>query len=417
MTGAQKLTKRTVDSIHHPTEGQRFYWDTELTGFGLRVTPGSKSYIVQDRVAGRTVRVTIGAHGTFTPEEARAEAKAKLGDLSRGIDLIHVARKQQAHGVTLREAYKAYIASRALAENTLRDYDKAMDGAFKDWESKPIREINRAMIERRFEQLSKASPAQANQAFRFLRALLNYAMEKYTAQDGEPLIASNPCHRLTALKRWHRIAGRTSYIEPEKLKPWFAALERDPGYSEQRNAVRDLCALLVLTGLREQEGASLCWADVDLKARRITVRHTKNHRTHVLPIGKWLAGRLSTRKAAAVPGQVFVFPADNKAGHLKHHRKDVLALCEQSGVEFRLHDLRRTFASLVNHHLSKNISAYTLKRLLNHSSGGDVTAGYLQFGVEDLRQPMQMVEDFVLRCAGKIDTAAIQSIKNARAVK
>jgi integrase len=412
MAEAQKLTKRTVDSIKHPKEGQQFYWDRELPGFGLRVTPGSKSYIVQDRVAGRTVRATIGPHGTFTPEEARNEAKAKLGDLSRGIDLIHVARKQEAHGVTLREAYDAYIASRALAENTLRDYKKAMDSAFNDWQAKPIRDINRAMIERRFELLSKASSAQANQAFRFLRALLNYAMEKYTAEDGEPLIPSNPCNRLTTLKRWHRIAGRTSHIEPEKLKPWFAALDHDPEDSKQRNAVRDLCALLILTGLREQEGASLAWVDVDLDAKRITVRHTKNHLTHVLPIGKWLAGRLTTRKAEAGPGATFVFPAENKAGHLKNHRKDVLALCEQSGVQFRLHDLRRSFASIVNHHLSRHISAYTLKRLLNHSNnGGDVTAGYVQIGVEDLRSPMEAVEVFVLKHAGINPSSKVVSMK------
>jgi hypothetical protein len=61
--------------------------------------------------------------------------------------------------------------------------------------------------------------------------------------------------------------------------------------------------------------------------------------------------------------------------------------------------LRRTFASIVNHQLERSLTPYTIKRLLNHSSG-DITGGYIQFGVEDLREPMQLIESFVLRYAG-----------------
>ncbi len=96
----------------------------------------------------------------------------------------------------------------------------------------------------------------------------------------------------------------------------------------------------------------------------------------------------------------FVFPAENKTGHLLNHRLAILAICKDSGIEFRLHDLRRTFASIASVHLERSLSAYTLKRLLNHSSGGDVTGGYVQVSVEDLREPMKQIEDFVLKCAG-----------------
>jgi integrase len=72
---------------------------------------------------------------------------------------------------------------------------------------------------------------------------------------------------------------------------------------------------------------------------------------------------------------------------------------EAAGVDLRLHDPRRTFASIVNHHLERSVSAYTIKRLLNHSVDGDVIAGYLQFTVEALREPMEMVEQLVLKDA------------------
>ncbi len=401
-----KITKRTVDAAQCPTTGQIFIWDSELPGFGLRITPTRKTYIVQNRVAGKTVRITIGLHGPLTPDQARREAVKLLGDMAKGVNRNQAERETKLRSVTLAEAFNAYVGSRPLSANTLKDYHKAMTRAFADWQDMPLVTLSRAMIERRFDQLSERSQAQANQQFRFLRALLNFSMEKYSTADGEPLIPSNPCNRLTALKKWHRIERRTRHIEPHQLEAWFRALAHNPDDTEHRNAVRDFCAFILLTGCREQEAGRLTWDDVDLSNRTVTFRQTKNHRTHTLPVGKWLSGLLARRKATAGASR-YVFPADNREGHLMHHRKSVLAIGQQSGVPFTLHDLRRTFASIVNHRLERNFSAYTIKRLLNHSSGGDVTQGYIQFGVEDLREPMQAVETFVLKCAGLEQSAPI----------
>ena len=57
-----KLTKSGVEKLPHfqpspdHAKNQELYWDTELAGFGLRVTGASKTYIVEKRVNGRTVR-------------------------------------------------------------------------------------------------------------------------------------------------------------------------------------------------------------------------------------------------------------------------------------------------------------------------------------------------------------------------
>jgi integrase len=270
----------------------------------------------------------------------------------------------------------------------------------------PLPQITGGMVNRRFDELSKDGPAKANQMFRFLRALLGWAMWRYAHDDGTPILPSNPCEILGKLKRWHRIERRDRHIEPTKLKAFMAALAHDSEDSPHRRAAKDLCAVLVLTGLREQEGCGLRWGDVDLEVRRITVRHTKNHRIHTLPIGPWLALRLCVRRMET-GFSPFVFPANNSVGHLRNHRRDVLAIIRIAGVEFRLHDLRRTFASIVNHHLERSLSAYTIKRLLNHSTDGDVTAGYIQHSVESLREPMEMVERFVLRSAGILPTASV----------
>jgi hypothetical protein len=40
-----------------------------------------------------------------------------------------------------------------------------------------------------------------------------------------------------------------------------------------------------------------------------------------------------------------------------------------------------------------------------------VTAGYIQFGAEDLREPMELVEQFVLKCAGFQESAPVIPLK------
>ena len=47
---------------------------------------------------------------------------------------------------------------------------------------------------------------------------------------------------------------------------------------------------------------------------------------------------------------------------------------------------------------SINISAYALKRLVNHKMNNDVTAGYIVNNVERLREPMQRIASYLLKC-------------------
>jgi hypothetical protein len=52
----QRLTKRVVDLLV-PEPADRFIWDSELKGFGLKVTPaGRKSFVAQYRNRGTAVR-------------------------------------------------------------------------------------------------------------------------------------------------------------------------------------------------------------------------------------------------------------------------------------------------------------------------------------------------------------------------
>ena len=70
----KKLTKRTVDAS--AADSVRYIvWDSDLTGFGLRVEPsGRKTFIARYRAGGgrngRLRQALVGRYGTLTADEA-----------------------------------------------------------------------------------------------------------------------------------------------------------------------------------------------------------------------------------------------------------------------------------------------------------------------------------------------------------
>src|SRR3954454_23586428 len=85
-----KLTKRAIDALPSPSAGDMIWWDQELKGFGVKVTPaGRKVFLVQYRPAGdrgNPRKYTIGEHGPVTPHRARIEAQRVLADRAAGRD-------------------------------------------------------------------------------------------------------------------------------------------------------------------------------------------------------------------------------------------------------------------------------------------------------------------------------------------
>ncbi|MCP3680713.1 MAG: tyrosine-type recombinase/integrase [Gammaproteobacteria bacterium] len=119
-------------------------------------------------------------------------------------------------------------------------------------------------------------------------------------------------------------------------------------YHEQRTSLmQDYFLLMLLTGLRRQEAASLCWQNIDLKDRTLTIEHTKNRQLHVLPLSDYLYALILRRQPFSQQHHSdYLFPAESETGHLKDPRKAMLKIAELSGIPFTIHDLRRTFITL-----------------------------------------------------------------------
>jgi hypothetical protein len=213
-----KITKRTVDSLH-PSNVDQFLWDTELKGFGLKVTAlrskvtgkrkgGNKVYILQYRKGGRRRnsdgnvvpgqwesmrRVTIGRHGAMTPEQARGVATRLLGAVAQGNDPAAVRAADKAAPTVAR------LADRFLAEHvatktkprTAAEYRRLIDNiVLPSIGPKKVRDATRADISRLHHE-RRDTPYDANRALAVLSKMFTLA-EKW----GERPDGSNPCRHI-----------------------------------------------------------------------------------------------------------------------------------------------------------------------------------------------------------------------------
>ncbi|BCX88495.1 hypothetical protein MIN45_P0864 [Methylomarinovum tepidoasis] len=394
------LTKRVVESIAPPSTGRRFVYDAKVPGLRVQVTAaGTKSFQLYRWHQGKPVKVTLGRFPAMTVEQARQAARKLLGEMAEGKNPQTEKRRRQAEAVTLAHAVDDYLAIRDLKPGTVADVRKMMAWGLADWLDKRLTAIHQDMVERRYQSLCEKSPACANRTMRYLRAVLNFAMARYSAPDGSPILPANPVQRLTLTRAWKRVDRRRTLIRPHELPAWWQALD-------QINLLHaDFFRLVLLTGLRKSEALGLTWADVDLNARLLTVTDTKARRPHALPLTDYLAGMLERCRRLAVADHVFADHHGRVVSNFRYSQAKVEAV---SGVKFCIHDLRRTFVTIAE---SLDIPAYALKRLLNHATGSDVTASYIVIDTERLRDPMQQVTDYVLKTVGEKESAAVMPLR------
>jgi len=395
-----RITKSVVDRLSAPAAGQAFARDTELKGFAVRITTsGARSFILEKRIDGKVKRLTLGRYPELTVEQARKEAHKFLGHIATGRNPSAEKKQKTLQGTTLQQAFDDFVIARKnLKPRTLYDYQRLMRVAFPDWQNKALVDISKEMVAKRHTKVgSKHGEAYANLSMRFLRALLNFSIAQYEDGKGNAILRENPVVRLTQTRAWYRVERRQTVIKPHQLAPWYQGvmlLKNDKTFP-QSALVADYLLFLLFTGLRRQEAASLKWSDIDLKGRSLTIRDTKNREPLTLPLADFIAGLLKERRANT--DSEYVFAGAGKAGYLIEPRHQVQKVIEASGVSFTLHDLRRTFITSAE---SIDISAYALKRLVNHKMTNDVTAGYIIADVERLRAPMQKITDYLLKCAG-----------------
>src|SRR5262249_10870279 len=183
---------------------------------------------------------------------------------------------------------------------------------------------------------------------------------------------------------WHKVTPKRRPIAPERLADWYVAVMELPPLG------RDYLLLTLFTGLRRREAAALTWGGIDFNERviRLPGQRAKTGRAPALPMTDCVHGLLVARRQLG--NATFVFPSYGASGHVEEARAWLDAVREATGIEFSIHDLRRSFITVAE---SCDISVYALKALVNHALGSTVTENYIAMSPARLREPAQRVTD------------------------
>ncbi len=381
MSERKRITEEVVKR-ERASAAQAFIRDDQLVGFALRISPkGAKSFVVEGRVNGDMRRFTIGSADRFTVAEARGRAKALLAGMHEGKDPQSARRSARQRSDTLQAMLDAYISAKGVRETTAEKYRAQMRRSLPDWLDRPIGDITPQMVRLRYEQLLKKSVSEANGVMRVLRAVSRRAIKVLPdREDGSAMMKSVPTDSLAG--SWKNLGRKTSLLEADELPAWWTAVE-----GVRSDASRRALQALLITGLRVNELLQLKWSDVDLAKQRLTIRDSKTtaFTKFIGPeLTRWLrAWRSSDAQAGPV------FDVD-----------DLRAALEQAaragGKRITPHDLRRTFLTFGER---AGAPIVTLKMLVNHSTRGDVTLGYIRPSDDDLRHWAAVIEAAVLNAA------------------
>jgi integrase len=390
MSRKEKITKRFVDSLNVDPGKRILIFDTELAGFCLRASSQNKIYYAVKWMVKKAVWVKIGLHGVLTPDQARTLAREKLYDMEKGINPnITKIEKRNKELVTVEHALdKYFLDKKNLRTNTEQTYRRLINNHLKDWLQKELKSITPEMIVTRFNELkTTASNSSAINSMRTFRIIYNYAKS-----DLETSLPENVMKKLSGILKRHNIDRRKTFIKKHQLPGWWKTVsDLDNDY------IKYYLQLLLLTGIRENEGLTLEWSNVDLKDKSFTILSeiAKNGKEITLPMSDYVHNIFKQLYSKRLND--YVFPSlVNTEKHLVEVARQVKSVRTTSNVEFCLHDLRRTYTTI-----SQNIVPYiVLKKLLNHATDKDVTAGYISLDTDSLRPHQQKITNAILDAVG-----------------
>jgi integrase len=393
------ITKRIVDGAT-PGANDAFLWDSELRGFGLKITcGGSKVYVVQYR-AGRgrsspTRRVTIGKHGSpWTPATARKEALRVLGQVAAGADPAGEKRAQRkaAPRNTVRAVAEDWLkrdqaANRSFAEvqrNLARDVLPAIG-------DKPIVELRKRDVIELIDTIAdRGSLIMANRTLRIVKRMLTWAA-------GRDIVESNVA----------------AYVEPPADEPRRDRVLSDAELVEVWQAADGMggtygagVKLLTLTAARRDEIFDLHEDELDLEAAaiRLPAARAKTKKGRGIPLSPQAVAILAALPRLAGP---YLLSATGERPRGDFARQKRYLDARLPGMPpWVIHDLRRSCATGMQR-LGARLE--TIEAVLGHVSGSrrGVVGIYQRHGFEtEARQALEAwgrhVEGLVTGTSGNV---------------
>lgn len=402
---SQKLTDTLVKALTAPDKGNRITYDSEIKGFGVRVTAaGARAFILNYRTrTGRERRYTIGSFPDWRTAVARDEAATLKKRIDLGEDpLADVEADRHAKTVAdlCQRFEEEHLAKKRPA--TQRDY-KALIAReiLPALKHKKVTEVEFTDIDALHRKISQRAPYLANRTVAILSKMFALAIKWRWRTD-------NPAKGIER----NQEDKRHRYLSPAELAKLTEALT---ALEDQQAA--NIIRMLLLTGARKSEVLAARWEQFDLTEGVWTKpgSTTKQKTIHRVPLSAPAHQLLSELQAASSNGSAFVFP-----GRGSDHRQEIkrawAEACTAAGIvtvtmekdakgteraivrpSARLHDLRHTYASLL---ASAGMSLPIIGALLGHSQPA-TTARYSHLMDDPLRRATDRVGAVVMPAKGR----------------
>jgi integrase len=407
----RRIVQNTIKKMEAPESGNRIEWDSEIHGFGVRITAaGAVSFILDYRIHGRQRRFTIGRSPEWSPTAARDEVLDLRKGLAKGIDPMEERRKSRSEPTLgdLATDYLARYAEPNKRPTSLRNDRQMIEGIILDGlgKTRRLKAVGRRDIETLITSLKK-TPYRANRTLSLLSKMFNLAIEwKW--------IMENPTKGVPRFQE----DKRERWLSKKEIQRFREALD---GYPDQNaaNALR----LLLLTGARSGEVLKAEWDHFDFTHEVWTKpsHHTKEKKTEHVPLSgvaiSLLRSMLPENPVEQV-GPLFPgFPEMNRRGKRTDSkecegprttvRRPWIAACKAAGLAepitrqgkrgtvtrwkptVRTHDLRHSYAS---HLVSNGASLEVVGKLLGHTQA-QTTMRYAHLQDDSLRAATNRFSD------------------------
>jgi integrase len=404
-----RLTKKSVNALSPKKDDPFTCWDTDISGFGVRVMPsGDKAFHVRFRLGkgrqGTQWPKTIGKVGSISVDKARRIAMDWKAATAQGIDPLKEQELEASQTFAkLAEDYLELHASKKRSGDEDKRYlEKVLLPLFK---KKLVSEINHKDIQTLHHNWRK-KPFAANRIVALLSKMFSMAVkwewiernpakgiEKFSEEGRERYLSLEEMNHVLVAMDAYAEAASTKYSDTESIRAKTAKLNT--------YAIK----LLMVTGARSGEVFAATWEQFDLE-NEVWVKpssHTKQKRKHRIPLSPPALTLLQDLYDLSGNGE-FLFPSyRSSTGHIFDVKKAWAQIRKAAGVEdVRVHDLRHSYAALL---VSGGASLEMIGKLLGHTQA-QTTHRYAHLMDDPLRHAASKAGAAV-EAAGKGEDAEI----------
>lgn len=407
-----KLTPRIVREMRFPPDmaGKKYIlvYDTELSGFGVRLAAGGKkTYIVEIRKGSKSTRITIGNCETLSLAEAKERARATRYTADQGKDPRKITFEEDDNGesilidpVTGLEVWHKYIEERwkigAWKPRTYAEHHSVVypgdgtrqRGILYDLLNRPLHKIDRAAIEE-WMLANTHRKSYARLSWRYLRAFLRWCSE---TDDYADLLADRHQPSRRAIESLGRPKAKQDALQKEHLAVWFDAVRTRLAATNPTAAA--FVQFVLLTGCRPGEARALTWGNIDTRFKTITFADTKAGESRTIGLTPYVAQLLDTLPRTSS----LVFAATQTGKKLSQCHKQLQRVAEWAGIDYvSEHGLRRSFGTLAEWcDLPSGVTA----QIMGHKPSAIAEKHYRVRPVGMLREFHERIERFIIENAG-----------------